>query len=1055
MIRHVGSLCFVRNTVVFFTLVVFSGLNFAYTNEASERILQLQSMLHTSRAYANIIEDSTGFIWLAGDTGLFRFDGIELKSYPANSYSNTLSSDFVRHMAVDQDKVLWIATDRGIGFYDSKMDRIEKITWDSATYELQDVRELITSLAIDQENNVIVGSVLGLRILSRQDNTLYDIPLRNSVGTALTPVQTLMVDQQNRLWVGTRDQGLYLLNAQRDIVRHFEAMPGDEAALQSNSIKSLAQDGNGHIWVGTYAGGVSKLNADGQSFTSFYRPTVKQRRFQSIWDIHIDAHDGIWIAADQGGLGYFNPQNQHFEPVQLTLNDGSPLASQQVRHIFADSNDNLWFSLFPSGVFMLPRRQQYVQHLSRANIALSSNAISALLPKSAEQMWVATENGLNLLATANHQLETLPKVAQVLDTSILALCDGGNGTLWVGTWSEGLQKIDLRQQRMQRYFPDRRNPHSLTSAFVRVIYRDSRNDLWVGTETGGLNRYDPNLDGFINYAHDQWNTQTLSSNFIWSILEDSQGRFWIGTANGVDLMDRGSGQFQRLAAPGAMKEEQTNPLEGIRGRALWEDTKGNIWIGTQDNGALLYESQTGDVTKLDWPEALSPTVNGFAEDPAGFIWATTPAGLARIDPYQMRVRSFKQNDGLLGEQFHRGAIAAADNGYIYVGSALGISYFDPMAFAAEAPSFPVLLTQIQLSQGHIIESADPQSVPLAGRQNLTLTAGQNSFRIFFAGLNFGHADEIKYAYRLTGFDTDWHHAGAKHFAVYNALSPGTYTFSVKAANRDGVWSAHQAHISIVIQAPYWNQVKLISLIGASVALLLLLLSYLVWRLRRFTRLGITSARDLEQLKRQRSYLNTIPSTWHLPQNFLLERFKAVVQTHLIEVPTEAMARFKMAVHLSEQLGQWMAQLIDQPNTLTAGSTTEALFIPTLVQSVYQSLLPMVNKQSFVLDNQVKGEIPRVWSNRSALSWALLVILAWWIQQRFCGRISFTGTPEADYFWLGVNMSSTQDPIDKLDTAEFDSLLEELKSLLALSDNLMSWEKNESFKVKIGLPWSDE
>ena len=368
-------------------------LRFQRVMEDSEAIKKNASALMT------VVQDNSGFMWFGGENGLARFDGLQFKRYEPSPEPGAPPSNIVRDLLIDHDGVMWIATDRGLCRYVEREDRFDvfrPVLDDPTTLP----HNVITSLALDQHNRLIVGTGSGISIFSADRSRFASFPL--TAGTqAVTFVLDTFVDSKNRIWVGTRDYGLFLLDQDGDVLRHFVAAVGNPGALQSDVVKSVEEDQFGRIWVGTYGGGVSRLNEGERDFTSYLADPSDPHAIGSntIWDIFLDSADVLWLSTDQGGLARYQVDSDSFVHYRHSAFDRNTLASNQVQAIYEDRERNLWITTFPDGINFYDRSHSevtnYTQRQNDLN-SLSSSAVLDFMQTADGLLWIGTENGLNL-----------------------------------------------------------------------------------------------------------------------------------------------------------------------------------------------------------------------------------------------------------------------------------------------------------------------------------------------------------------------------------------------------------------------------------------------------------------------------------------------------------------------------------------------------------------------------------------------------------------------------------------------------------------------------------
>ena len=241
---------------------------------------------------------------------------------------------------------------------------------------------------------------------------------------------------------------------------------------------------------------------------------------------------------------------------------------------------------------------------------------------------------------------------------VLTIFKDHKGNVWIGTF-QGLEMLDEKTGKFIRYVNDPSNPKSLSNNFVEVIYEDKRENLWIGTgipwfdmNEGGLNKMNP--DGsFTRYMHDSSNNNSLLSNKIRAIFEDSKGNFWVGTSGeGLHRMNREKGNFERFLFDPKHPDQLGGPAKNPGNEAdgitfLGEDKSGALWIGTYLEGLSRYDPWTKKMTRYKkgngFPDSTS--YKGFISRD-GTLWVATELStlLYRADPVSKSIHSIYTGD---------------------------------------------------------------------------------------------------------------------------------------------------------------------------------------------------------------------------------------------------------------------------------------------------------------------------------------------------------------------------------------------------------------------------
>jgi ligand-binding sensor domain-containing protein len=192
------------------------------------------------------------------------------------------------------------------------------------------------------------------------------------------------------------------------------------------------------------------------------------------------------------------------------------------------------------------------KHEAGDSTALSADWILSIYEDRSGTLWIGTfSGGLNRF---DRETESFTRFIHdpdnprsLSDNKVNAIFEDHTGTLWVGT-EHGLNQLDRGNRTFTRFFPDALNPHSLSHPTVCAIYEDSRKaGIWIATEGGGLNRFDHDTKQFTRFVHDPNDSQSLSNNSVRSIYEDRAGRLWIGTnGSGLNQFDRPDSPLKKI-----------------------------------------------------------------------------------------------------------------------------------------------------------------------------------------------------------------------------------------------------------------------------------------------------------------------------------------------------------------------------------------------------------------------------------------------------------------------------------------------------------------------------
>lgn len=504
----------------------------------------------------------------------------------------------------------------------------------------------VNTILQDKNDIIWLGTRDGLNRYDGYIFQTYKYNLRDQSSISNNNIKVVYEDKVGDLWIGT-DNGLNRFNRNTKTFERFFADSGNKNTLSDNSIRDIAEDAEGNLWVGTSEGGLCRVVFAG------FESQRKVNRFQnfkpnslsnsllniSIRALFLDENGNFWIGTDTGLNLLVNKQGQFsFKAIEIPDFDFS---TTSVNSITADRRGNLWLGTWGKG-------------LIRMSNTKNQRKFEQFLPDN-------TPNSLK-------------------EPYIFALQNDEQGNVWVGTWTKGLHKIEQDQRGeviFTHYQHDPLNPKSICHNSICSIYEDKFGVLWVGTYGDGVSKIDPNATKFEHYYRDIHNPKGLQSEDIYAITEDNYGGLWVGSWIGGlhrtrDIM---SGEYEHFNT--ARFSNFTN--DKISNFLL--DSKGNFWIGTWGKGVYKVKfTKNGEVIGFEAIDIAAETnakFNGYSnvhqvyESKNGAIWLATNKGIYYLNGNQFEYVNFYKNkkspESLGNDDIH--TIFEDSKGILWIGSA--------------------------------------------------------------------------------------------------------------------------------------------------------------------------------------------------------------------------------------------------------------------------------------------------------------------------------------------------------------------------------------------------
>ncbi|MGE5375699.1 MAG: two-component regulator propeller domain-containing protein [Bacteroidota bacterium] len=801
-----------------------------------------QSSVHVA------FQDSRGFMWFGTQDGLNRYDGYTFRTFkPDPDVSTSLSDRWITSIVEDKDGYLWVATGQGgLNRYDPHTEEFKRYTHDPRNPQsLSDNH--VNILYLDRDGKLWVGTQNGLDMLDPSTDvfTHYVYAPTQQEGITGKTITAILQDSRGRLWIGTRAGGLNRFDPQSNKFTPYQSSPEAQNTISNDSVTALAEGRNNTIWVGTQ-NGLNRFEPETGNFERFFHSNRKEQTISDnmITALRMDSTGNLWVGT-VSGLDRLNGGGTSFTHYRNDPTFIKSLSADHILSIFEDRGGVLWFGTQGGGVNKYDRMRDdfaYYRHDPNNVNSLSSNFISSILVDSEGYVWVGTfSGGLNRLTRSTNQVihfrhsDNIPN--SIASDEILSLAEDQDGILWVGT-GNGLDRFDRTTLAIKHFQRKAEDSSSLSANRVYKVYVDSKNNIWAGT-AAGLDRLDRVTNTFVHYSFEVENPNSISGTYVNSILEDRQGQFWIGTYDsGLNRFDPKTGIFTRYRHDPLEKTSISN--DSIQ--SIYEDTKGRIWIGTFGGGLNLYHPNTDSFSYyLEKDGLANGVVYGILEDPRGNLWMSTNFGISRFNPATETFRNFDEGDGLQSNEFNSSAFDRGKDGELYFGGIDGLTVFQPV-YISDNPYVPqVTLTSLTQDDRPIVINTSVETV-----DGFTLRWPQNSFEFEFAALSYNQSNKNQYAYKLEGFDPNWHLIGTKRNGRYTNLPGGEYTLLLKSTNNDGVWSQSTKQIKVQVIPPIWQTTVFKVLVGV------LVLGLVIVGIRLRTRRIQDRNRELERLVRERT-----------------------------------------------------------------------------------------------------------------------------------------------------------------------------------------------------------
>nr|NYT98823.1 response regulator [Stenotrophomonas sp. SbOxS2] len=748
-----------------------------------------------------------------------------------------LPSNTVNRMAEDRYGYLWIATNDGLARYDGRNYRI----WRSED-GLRDNR--IWSVLVDARNELWIGTEnAGLVRMSadRRQLRFYDRSSQPLMGS--NTVWSLAATPDGAIWFGTHEGGLYRLDS-NDRLQRFLPEANNPRSLPAASVPYLATIADGSLWVGTKHGVarwtgtdferiggdlvpsllINGLTAepDGSLWISTMAGATVRRpdgRFESVpWTLPAgDQVLGMMLRDEQGGhwldtrSGLGRGIDGRYQTVPLYSAIARGLVRPNWTGAYEDREGGIWLASTNAGLWhLLPRWWQFsvFSRLEDDPSSLRNSYVLGTSPSSNGGVWTVGSHGA--LDRFNPRTGVIEQHRTFVNGMhwLTSVREDRQGRVWVGS-TDALMRYDPRRGELRRWGRDAGADATMEGNIEAMMTCDG-DSLWLMLSAGLQQR---DLDGHVRRQLENGQDGLQAGQLNLDVECGPQDRIWLASSRGLLQWQPDAQRFQPV--PGAPATAVYALHVGKDGQ-VWLSEDGRLSRYLWSQGRLERQAVVG--AEQGYP-AISAT--GLVVDAQGVAWATSARGLVRVSADGESVRLYGVHDGLPSQEFREHTLIASAAGRMVAGTPAGVVVFDPEQVRPSTRRAPLVIERVEVRRNE-------QLLDLTHDTPLQIADGDRDLRIVARLLSFADSASNTYRYRLAGYDPDWVEVGPAGERLFSRLPPGAYRLEVQARSADHVWSRVQT-LEFHVQPPWWRSLSGL-LVLASIALLLT--SWFAWLYRR-------------------------------------------------------------------------------------------------------------------------------------------------------------------------------------------------------------------------------
>lgn len=758
------------------------------------------------REIFDIHQDSAGFLWLATKFGLNRFDGRNFKWWTKEK--NGLADNNIHSILEDGAGWLWLFTGSN-WFYKYDPVRVcmvhthsgRVISWqerfgDKAPFQVQD----ISHYTGDGAGALLFSTRRNELFLFKPDSSFQKIPHAFDA-----PFHPQYCSTDNGIW-GTLSPSHFNTTQLVKIDRSGNPLRRIQLTGTVEYAKILGEDKAGALWYATFCDGAYPvlycLPKQGDPVRVDYE--AYGLKGKSEWSKQLFFKPGdqtIWIKS--------KPNFFVFHPQKGLVFDFSKQYKQiidaDIRTIFFDKDNAAWIGT-AYGLFRVELKANPFSRYLFTEPFVLNNAYSCrgILPVK-NGLLVNTDEGRILVHIPTRELRTLPKLnvktpnGQQKEVMYfpLALKAGADSVRWFADLS--LVKQDIKTGIDHCFLWE----DPAASWQIWSFYQAPEGRLWLGTNAGLA--YLDSHDEKLRRAPVEKGFEALAGATILAFIKSKKGHIWLATNTGLYAWSPEKGVIDRWWTEGT--GSRYIPHENIQ--HVCEDKAGVLWLATGGGGLIRLTIDNPPATayrQFTIADGLSNN-NLYAvyADTRENLWISSDYGIIQFDKNTFQARAYLPKDGVTHQEFNRISHFQADDGTLYFGGLNGVTVFQPSTFYGRPPPFSASLQITGFQQFDVyLNRLQDRTEMLLNSREIVLQPGDRFFWLEFALLDYSNPDQIRYAWKIEGFNDEWSYI-RENFIRVSGLPAGTYTLRIRGQAANGEWSAKEIQLPVLVLRPFYEK----------------------------------------------------------------------------------------------------------------------------------------------------------------------------------------------------------------------------------------------------------
>lgn len=773
------------------------------------------------RTVQTAIQDDNGYIWLATDNGLNRFDGKKFKYF--NSKNTFFPQEKIDHIEKDAMGNLWLKfANQKVLIFDPELEKYftihEKIgiQADEDIWLLKSAPNRIIWL-IDKIGNLYKTDGTALEIIK----TAYPKWWDQHRAPTITPWETILYSNKQEQLIELDLRGRKLLTQDRlpltDVIFYEDSLLLNFHWVP-NKWKKYLRNYN-HIKR-------KNQKTEPANFTRKGHPFTLRNDYPTYYfGIAKDNQNNIWYYKEDE-IYVFNEEREFL--YDLSNIEGDFVETIKLNDIYFDQFNQAWLCTRLNGFLVVNLKENQFDQYLQDTTNISTRGITEIDDNT---LMIGTYKGLKFIDKSTKEL--IPKLASKFDTVrsiIFGLSEDTEGKIWAGSHNFSIKSIDKKNLEFAT-FHSSFNVSAQPYSFVLADKKDS-SFVWIGSTLGlkYLKKGESKIKSFEKYNE----FDHLSNQSVKPVFQNNKG-VWLSSNDGLYWMN---------AKEGIIKKIDILPHNKIV--HIHEDNDGIYWMATTGGGLLKWNDKIDEITQYTTQNGLShDVIYAVYEDDFNNLWLPSNNGLMRMDKTTEEVFNYLPEDGITHLEFNTSSHYQAKDGQLFFGGLNGVTAFYPRDVLQKAKyDSPVVLNNLNIQNSNTGELKN-YKFDFQESKKICLEPHQKYFNLEFALLDYRNPTGIQYAWKIEGLDKEWTYQ-KENFIRVNSLPFGNFLLKIKGQGSGGHWSANELSIPISVLKPFY--LKPWFIITCILGVISLIIAYINHRTSKLKR----ERTELESLVKKRT-----------------------------------------------------------------------------------------------------------------------------------------------------------------------------------------------------------